>query len=400
MTNRAVILAALADGSSTLRAPLHSRDTELMTRGLSALGVDVTTTDDAWHVDGGAFTGDDSAVDVGNAGTVARFLPPVAALSAAAIAFDGDARIRERPLGPLVDALRALGVDIVDDGRRGLPLVVRGTGAVRGGEVSLDASSSSQLVSGLLLAGARYDDGVTVHHVGAPVPSMPHIDMTVAMLRDAGADVDDTTADTWHVARSTLRARTWDIEPDLSSAAPFLAAALVTSGTVHIAGWPASTTQPGAMLPDLFARMGARTQLADGMLTLVGPDRVLGIDADLHECGELAPVVAAAAVVASTPSRLRGIGHLRAHETDRLAALATEFTRLGGDVRETDDGLAIKPATLHGGTVATYDDHRLAMAAAVLGLVVPGVIVENVATTRKTMPDFAARWTAMLGAAD
>ena len=280
--------------------------------------------------------------------------------------------------------------------------------------MSLDASSSSQLVSGLLLAGVRYDDGVTVRHVGAPVPSQPHLEMTTAMLRAAGAGVDDETADVWRVSAGTLEARTWDVEPDLASAAPFLAAAVVTGGTVRIAGWPATTTQPGAQLPELFSRMGAQSKLNDGVLELRDdpvegylrfemPGLVSIQDVQRHSLTPLpprAPPRAAVAALATTPSRLRGVAHLRAHETDRLAALATEIGRLGGDVRETEDGLAIAPAPLHGGTVETYDDHRLAMAAAVLGLVVPGILIENVETTRKTMPDFTARWSDMLGVTD
>jgi 3-phosphoshikimate 1-carboxyvinyltransferase len=370
-----------------------------MAAALRALGVAVDDTGSDWQVTGGPLHADGARVDVGNAGTVARFVPPVAALATGPVHLDGDPRMRERPLGPLLEALRSLGVEIDDERRAALPLTIHGTGRVTGGSVRLDASESSQLISGLLLAAPRYDDGVTVHHVGPPVPSTPHLAMTVDALRRAGASVDDSEPDVWRVDPGELRARTWDIEPDLSSAAPFLAAAVVTGGRVTVERWPESSTQPGAELPDVFTRMGAHVERAPGRLTVQGPDAVTGIDVDLHDIGELTPVLAAVAAVARTPSRLSGVAHLRRHETDRLAALRTELQRLGGEVSETADGLEIRPAELHGGTVQTYDDHRIAMAAAVLGLVVPDVEVENIATTAKTLPDFPERWVQMLGSA-
>lgn len=367
-----------------------------MADALRALGVAVDDGDNEWVVSGGALTAPPATIDVGNAGTVARFLPPIAALIAGDVHFDGDPRIRQRPVAPLLTALRAIGVRIDASATDGLPLTVHGTGRVRGGEVSLDASSSSQLVSGLLLAASRYDDGLTVRHIGPPLPSAPHIAMTVAMLRDAGALVELLDGDAWQVQPSALAAREWDIEADLSSAAPFLAAALATSGCVRIEGWPAATTQPGARLPSLLSEMGATAQHVDGTLVVEGPARIAGIDVDLRDCGELTPVIAALAALAGSPSRLSGVGHLRRHETDRLAALAREINGLGGDVRETTDGLDITPRPLHGGSFATYDDHRMAMAGAVLGLVVEGVLLDDVATTRKTLPEFPQMWAALV----
>jgi 3-phosphoshikimate 1-carboxyvinyltransferase len=297
----------------------------------------------------------------------------------------------------LLGALRTLGAE-VDDGDRGtLPFTLRGAGGIAGGEVTIDASASSQFVSGLLLAGARYDKGVTVHHDGRPVPSLPHVEMTVAMLRDAGVGVDDTEPNTWRVEPGPIEALDLDIEPDLSNAAPFLAAALATRGTVTVTGWPPHTTQPGDALRDLLGRMGAQVTLDGRGLTVSAGPRLLGLDADLHDVGELTPVLAALCALARTPSHLRGIAHLRGHETDRLAALATELTAIGGDVTEHQDGLEIRPATLHAGVVHSYDDHRMAQAGALLGLVVPGIEVENVATTSKTLPDFVGQWDALLG---
>ena len=398
LTNRLLVLAALADGRSRLRQPLRSRDTLLMADGLRALGVSIDDAGEDWVVDGcpGPLHPARDRVDVGNAGTVARFLPPVAALADRPVCFDGDPRVRERPVGPLLAALRALGAELDDGGRGALPVTVIGRGRVPGGEVTLDASASSQLVSGLLLAAPRFQRGVTVRHQGPPVPSVPHLRMTAELLADAGARVDDGVPDVWRVEPGPLLARDVAVEPDLSSAAPFLAAAVVTAGRVTLAGWPAATSQPGAALPGLLARCGATFSLDDTGLNVTGSGAIHGIDADLRDCPEAAPVLAAVAALADTPSHLTGIAHLRLQETDRLAALATEINRLGGNVRDTDDGLEIRPAPLHGGTFRTYDDHRLAMAAAVIGLCVPDVLVENVATTAKTLPGFVDLWTAML----
>jgi 3-phosphoshikimate 1-carboxyvinyltransferase len=366
-----------------------------MAAALRALGVSVVDAGPDFVVTGvapGAAPAE-ASVDLGNAGTVARFVPPVAALLAGDVTFDGDPRMRERPIAPLLVALRSLGA--VVDGNA-FPVTVRGRGSLRGGSVSVDASGSSQLVSGLLLAGPLMTDGITLRHHGPPVPSRPHLDMTVAMMRAAGAVVD-VTGDAWVVAPGAYVARDLTVEPDLSSAAPFLAAAAVTGGSVTVSGWPAETTQPGAALPALLARMGAAFTLSSEGLTLRGPAVLSGIDADLRDAPEVAPVLAAVACVASSPSRLRGIAHLRLQETDRLRALATELSALGASVVETEDGLAIAPGPLRPAVFHTYDDHRLAMAAAVLALVVPGLTVENVETVGKTLPDFPALWAAMLG---
>jgi 3-phosphoshikimate 1-carboxyvinyltransferase len=396
MTNRSLVLASLADGPSALEAPLEARDTILMAGGLQAMGTGVHGLGGArWQVEPSPLRGP-AAVDVGNAGTVMRFLPPLAALAEGPVTFDGDPRARVRPIGPVVGALRSLGVAVDDGGRGALPLVVHGRGSVAGGEVVIDASSSSQFISALLLAAPRFDEGLTVVHSGPPVPSSPHIRMTVAMLRHAGVEVDDSQADRWRVVPGAVRAVEWIIEPDLSNAAPFLAAALVTGGRVTVTGWPHQTTQPGDRLRHLLAEMGAACVLDERGLTVHGLGSVHGLDADLRDVGELSPVLAAVAALAESPSHLHGIAHLRGHETDRLAALVRELTRLGGDVGETDDGLVVRPAPLHGGRFRTYDDHRLAMAASVLGLVVGGVEVEDVATTAKTLPAFAELWTSMV----
>ncbi|XRQ04405.1 3-phosphoshikimate 1-carboxyvinyltransferase [Actinomadura welshii] len=397
MTNRALILAALTDEPTCITQPLRSRDTELMADALRALGVGIGDDFDDWQVLPGELRGP-ARVDVGLAGTVMRFLPPVAALASGDVAVDGDPRARERPMGPIITALRALGAAVDDGGRGALPFTVRGTGSVRGGEVVIDASGSSQLVSGLLLAAPRFEKGVEVRHQGPPVPSAPHLAMTVQMLREAGAAVE-AEENRWRVAPGALRGGEWVIEPDLSNAAPFLAAALVTGGRVTVPGWPAETTQPGDALRGLLTAMGAGVSRGPDGLTVRGPDRLSGLDVDLHEVGELTPVLAALAALADSPSRLRGIAHLRGHETDRLAALVTEINGLGGDARELPDGLEIRPRPLHGGVFRTYDDHRMVMAAAVVGLAVPGIEVENPGTVGKTLPDFTQSWASMLAPA-
>jgi len=403
LTNRALVLAALADGRSTLRRPLRSRDTELMAAALRTLGVEVTDAatdagDGDWQVDGvpGPLQPAGADVDVGNAGTVARFLPPVAALGTGRVRFDGDPRVRERPLGPMLGALRALGADL--DRTDALPVVVRGHGGLPGGQVRLDASLSSQLVSGLLLSAPRFTEGLRLSHVGPPLPSAPHVTMTVQALRAAGAVVEDDAPGTWVVRPGPLRASAAVVEPDLSTAAAYLAAPLVAGGSVTVRDWPDRTTQPGAALPGLLERMGARVDREDGALTVRAGDRLTGLDADLRDCGELTPVLTALAVLAEGPSRFRGVAHLRVQETDRLAALATELGTLGGDVREAPDGLEVRPRRLHGGTLRSHGDHRLAMAWAVLGLGVDGILVGDVATTRKTVPDFVGSWRDLLAA--
>ncbi|MBC7375769.1 MAG: 3-phosphoshikimate 1-carboxyvinyltransferase [Frankiales bacterium] len=398
LTNRALVLAALSPGRSVLRRPLRSRDTELMVTALRGLDVAVTDDGDDWIVDAPtALTALTATLDVGNAGTCARFLPAVAALATGTVRLDGDPRVRERPLGALLAALRALGADL--DQVAALPVVVRGTGQVRGGAVDVNASDSSQLISGLLLAAPRFDEGVTVRSVGARLPSAPHLAMTVEALQAAGGIVDDSIPGIWKVTPGPLLARDAVVEPDLSTAAAYLAAPLVTGGSVTVSGWPRHTSQPGAVLPELLAAMGARVSRTDDSVTVSAGDRLHGLEADLKDAPELTLVLTALAALADSPSRFTGVAHIRLQETDRLAALATELNALGGDVRELPDGVVVNPRRLHGGAMNSYDDHRVAMAWAVLGLGVDGVLVRDVATTRKTVPDFVGSWTQLLSSA-
>ncbi|MFC7527791.1 3-phosphoshikimate 1-carboxyvinyltransferase [Actinoplanes sp. GCM10030250] len=396
MTARALVLAALADGPSVIEAPLRARDTTLMSAGLRALGVGVdTSADDRWVVEPGPLRGP-ARVDVGLAGTIMRFLPPAAALAEGTVEFDGDPHARNRPLRPIVEALRSLGVGIEASPSGGLPLTVRGAGLVEGGEAVIDASGSSQFVSGLLLSAPRFTKGLVLRHEGPPVPSAPHLRMTTHMLRAAGAVVDESVPDVWTVEPGSLHGRTWTIEPDLSGAVPFFAAAMVTGGSVTLAGWPAASWQPVERLSELLTELGAEvTRTADG-LTVRGTGSLHGITADLSEVSELTPVLSALAALADGPSELRGVEHIRGHETDRIRALATELSKAGAEVTEFPDGLRIEPRPLHGTTFETYADHRMAHAAAVIGLTVTGIQLSDVSCTSKTLPEFPELWAGLV----
>ena len=414
LTGRELVLAALAEAPGVLRSPLHSRDSALMIEALRALGTGVEELPNP-----GPFGPDlrvrpaeeltgSTSIGCGLAGTVMRFVPPVAALALGPVAFDGDPYARKRPMRPVLDALRALGADIADEGRGALPFTVHGTGSLRGGRVELDASLSSQFVSALLLSGPRFDEGVHVVHTGDRLPSLPHIEMTIAALRARDVAVETPAPGEWRVAPGPIRARDVRIEADLSNAAPFLAAALVAGGAVTVPGWPAETTQVGAQLRELLPAFGARAErTGDGALTVSGDGRVRGVRLDVPEAGELAPTLVGLAALAAhgtdgsdgEPSVITGIGHIRHHETDRIAALVAEITALGGDARELEDGIEVSPARLRGGVWHSYADHRMATTGALVGLRVPGVAVEDVASTSKTLPEFPALWRRMLGLA-
>lgn len=398
-TNRTLVLAALAaaqgHGTSTISGALRSRDADLMIGALRTLGLRVDGGGSELTVSGRIEPGPNARVDCGLAGTVLRFVPPLAALSTAPVTFDGDEQARVRPIAPLLDALRGLGVAI--DGS-GLPFRVQGSGSVAGGTVAIDASGSSQFVSGLLLCGASFTDGLTVQHTGAALPSAPHITMTVTMLRQAGVEVDDSAPNRWRVRPGAVNARHWDVEPDLTNAFAFLAAAVVSGGAVRITGWPATSVQATDHILDVLQRMNAVVKQADSYLEVRGPAAYDGFEVDLRDVGELTPSVAAVAALATpgSVSRLSGIAHLRGHETDRLAALSTEINRLGGDCRETPDGLAITATPLRPETWRAYADHRMAMAGAIVGLRVAGIEVDDIGATTKTLPEFPRLWAEMV----
>lgn len=391
---RSLVLAALAEGESVLTGVLQARDTALMQAGLATLGAGFRQLADgrvlvrpARSLTGGG------VVDCGLAGTVMRFLPPLAALASPATSFTGDEAARTRPVAGLLAGLAALGADVSEPHR--LPFSVGGGPGFRGGEVVIDAGASSQYVSALLLAGPRYPDGLTVSHVGGPLPSVPHIEMTCALLRRRGVTVQRPAEFTWRVLPGPVRALDEQVEPDLTNAATLLAAALVTGGELTTA-WPEGSVQAQDAIAGVLSAFGARIGYTgsghDRLITVSGVDGVHGAEVDLHAVSELTPTAAALAAVADSPSTISGVAHIRGHETDRLAALAAELSGLGVEAAQTADGLRLRPGNRHGGVFHTYADHRLAHAGALVGLVTPGVELDDVGCTAKTMPDFPQRW--------
>ncbi len=394
-TNRALILAALASGPSVIIGGLEARDTQLMREALRTLGVAIVEDHGRWEITPpDTFVGG-GTIDCGLAGTVMRFVPPIAALADGTVRFDGDQQAYARPMAPMLRALRALGAT-VDGNGQSLPFNVTGSPQLPGGTTTVDASASSQFISGLLLTAPRYAMGLDLRHAGPEIPSIPHIQMTLAMLRARGAAIDDSKPNRWVVSPSTIQPQDVRIEPDLSNSAPFLAAAAITGGTVTIPMWPSRTLQPGDVIRDVLQYFGARVGLQGNNLQVQGTDHIHGVDLDLSAAAELTPVVAAVAALADHTSHLRGIGHIRGHETDRLAALDTELRRVGCHVNQTDDGLTIHPRILGGDVWRTYADHRMAQAGALLGLVVPEIVLDDIGCTSKTMPEFEYLWTKMI----
>jgi 3-phosphoshikimate 1-carboxyvinyltransferase len=394
-TNRALILAALANGPSVIIGGLEARDTQLMRDALRTLGVAIAEDHGRWEITPpDTFVGG-GTIDCGLAGTVMRFVPPIAALADGTVRFDGDPQAYARPMGPMLGALKALGAT-VDGKGQSLPFNVTGGPQLPGGTIAVDASASSQFISGLLLSAPRYPNGIDLRHAGPEIPSNPHIQMTLAMLRARGVTVDDSQPNRWVVSPGAIRPQNVTIEPDLSNAAPFLAAAAITGGTVTIPMWPTRTLQPGDVIRDILQYFGARVGLESDNLQVQGTDHIHGVDLDLNAAAELTPVVAAVAALADHTSHLRGIGHIRGHETDRLAALETELRRVGCHAHQTDDGLIIHPRILGGDLWRTYADHRMAQAGALLGLVVPEILLDDIGCTSKTMPEFEYLWTKMI----
>lgn len=402
LTNRKLVLAALADSPSTLTAPLHSDDSARMIDALRTLGAEIEEIPGSGrfgtdlHITPPAAFRGDVTIDCGQAGTVMRFIAPLAGLAEGDVTITAHASALHRPMGEMIKALRTIGADVDDGGNWALPFTVRGRGHIRGGEVTIDASGSSQFVSGLLLAAPRFDVGLHLIHSGERLPSVPHIDMTVETLARRGIQVERPSPNEWVVPAGVPRGRDAAIEPDLSNAAPFLAAALLTGGSVTIPGWPATSTQPGALLPEILSLLGARTGRRGGALTVTGTGRIAGVDLDLTAASELTPTLFALAAFADAPTTLHGIGHIRGHETDRIQALIDNLRALGGDAQELPDGIRVTPVPLHGGLWRAHHDHRIATAGALIGLRVPGVEVDDIGTTAKTMPEFPQLWAQLL----
>jgi 3-phosphoshikimate 1-carboxyvinyltransferase len=401
LTNRELMIAAIADGPGRLLHPLHSEDSARMVDALRLLGIGIE------EVPGDGGFGPDllvtpapltggSSIDCGQAGTVMRFIAPLAGLATQDVHLTAHASALHRPMGALITGLRDLGVDIDDEGTWSLPFIVHGHGRVRGGRVEIDASGSSQFISGLLLAAPRFDVGLHLVHIGEHLPSLPHIDMTIESLSRRGIRIERPAVGEWVVEAGIPRAKDVTIEPDLSNAAPFLAAALVTGGEVTVADWPLHSTQPGALLPDILHALGAHTSRHAGALTVRAGDGIRGLDLDLSAASELTPTIAGIAVFADGPTTIRGVAHIRTHETDRIAALVNNIRALGGDAEELPDGLRITPRPLHGGTWPAHHDHRMATTGALIGLAVPGVEIDDIGTTAKTLPEFVQLWERML----
>jgi 3-phosphoshikimate 1-carboxyvinyltransferase len=389
-----LVLSALASGPSEILNPLDSRDSNLMIQALKQLGSEIESTPNSLRITPRTISGP-AQIDCGLAGTVMRFVPPVAALAKGEVSFDGDVAARSRPMKTTVDSLRALGVEVSGSG---LPFTIHGTGEVVGGELSIDASESSQFVSGLLLVAARFKNGLTLNHTGKTLPSMPHIDMTIDTLAKRGVKVSRLSETSWRIEPGEISGRTVEIEPDLSNAGPFMAAALVAGGTVTIENWPTSTTQVGNDFVSLLTLMGGQVSRSGTGMSVTGTGEIKGIEIDLSSAGELTPVIAALAALANSKSVISGVAHLRGHETNRLKALADEINSIGGRATETQDGLIVEPADLLGGLWKTYGDHRMATAGAIIGLRVPGIEIEDITVTSKTMPGFELLWSKMLGA--
>ncbi|MFD5215809.1 3-phosphoshikimate 1-carboxyvinyltransferase [Microbacterium sp. NPDC058345] len=401
LTNRELIIAAIADGPGRLIHPLHSDDSRRMVDALRLLGVGIeeTPSDGEFGPDlvvtpaplrGGA------TIDCGQAGTVMRFIAPLAGLATEDVHLTAHETALHRPMGALISGLRDLGVDIDDEGTWSLPFTVRGHGRIRGGRVEIDASGSSQFVSGLLLAAPRFDVGLHLVHTGDHLPSLPHIDMTIESLSRRGIRIERPGHGEWLVEAGVPRAKEVVIEPDLSNAAPFLAAAMIAGGEVTVPGWPLHSTQPGALLPEILHAMGAHTSRHGGALTVRAGDRIRGLEMDLSAASELTPTIAGLAAFADAPTTIRGVGHIRTHETDRIAAIAGNLRALGGEVDELPDGLRIHPRELHGGAWPAHHDHRMATTGALVGLRVPGVEIDDIGTTAKTLPEFPRLWERML----
>ncbi|KAB1643552.1 3-phosphoshikimate 1-carboxyvinyltransferase [Gulosibacter chungangensis] len=411
ITNRELVLAALAEEPTTLRHPLHARDTQLMSEAVHQLGAQISEVEEgagrygpnlqitpAAELEGGV------SIDCGLSGNVMRFVPPMAALALGPVTFDGDKAAHKRPMSGTIEALRGLGLDVNDDNRGRLPFSMYGTGEVEGGELEIDASSSSQFVSGLLLAAPRFKKGLTLKHVGDAVPSLPHIEMTLESLRNRGVDAHSIDERTWRVEPGPISGIDLTIEPDLSNAAPFLLATVVAGGEVRIPNWPLETTQVGDLLREILPQFGAEVTLsADGLLTcrvergIVQGGSFEGVTMDFSDAGgELVPNIAAVCAFASSESKLTSIGHLRGHETDRVTALATELTAIGAEVDELDEALVIRPGELHGAEWKCYEDHRMATSGALVGLAVEGITLDDVKSTSKTLPQFVELWEGML----
>ena len=397
-SNRALVLGALGDGPSRLSGVLEARDTELMIAGLRHLGVRIQLDhDEAVVTPPEHFV--PAKIDCGLAGTVARFLPPLAALSGGECSFFGDPKMSERPIAPLLDGLRQLGASCSSEH---VPFSISAPDGLTGREVRIDSSGSSQFISGLLLSAARFPNGLVLHHVGDSVPSLPHIEMSVSMLAQRGVRVSNSGM-TWTVEPGTISSLDQRIEPDLSNAAAFLLAGVITGGRVTVPAWPSKTTQPGDLIRGVLDKVGAHSELTKDGLSAWSSEDLSGVDLDMSSASELTPVVAALAVFCNGTTRITGVGHIRGHETNRIEAIVDELNAIGVTASELADGIQIEGIGSHGSLsprrpFKTYADHRMVHLGALLALKCSNLEVEDPKAASKTMPDFVERWTKMVNA--
>jgi 3-phosphoshikimate 1-carboxyvinyltransferase len=399
ITNRALLLAGLADGRSGLRNALFSDDTRYMAEALRALGAGVQTDRASARIVvdgcGGRWTAPTADLYVGNAGTAMRFLAAACCLGHGRYRLDGTARMRERPIQDLVDGLRQLGAAISCESASGAPPVVIEAAGLPGGAIELAAERSSQFLSAVLQVAPYAARDVTITVRGGLIAA-PYVDMTIGVMAAFGARVDRDGARRFHIAGGQRYAgRDYAIEPDASSAHYFLAAAALTGGRVRVRGLCRGSLQGDVRFADLLEQMGARVVWAADAIEVTGPAQIAGIDADLNPISDTAPTLAAIAPFASGPVHIRNVAHLRWQESDRLRAVATELARLGVRVEERDDGLTVWPSPIAPAAVHTYDDHRIAMAFALIGLKVPGIRIEDPGCVAKTFPEYFERLEAL-----
>ena len=401
ITNRALLLAALAQGESRLLGGLESDDTVVMRAALAGLGIAVETEtsqkgETVWRVDGrgGQFEIPDHALDCGNSGTTVRFLTAALTLAPGAIVVDGNARMRERPIADLVTALRELGAELSLEGAADCPPIRVQGGGLRGGTALIDASRSSQFVSAVLQAAPYAATDIELGFKDGVIVSRPYIDLTLEVMRAFGADVAwRGEADDEHLvvkAGQTYRAREYRIEPDASSAAyPFCAAA-IAGGRVSVSGIPEHSLQSDFKILDLLARMGCRVEREGDRVTVISsPTRLHSLgEIDMNDFPDAVLAYAVVALFADAPTTIKNVANLRIKETDRLAALASELHKLGAGTETGPDWLRIQPAPLRGAEIETYDDHRMAMSLSLAGLRVPGVVILDPGCVSKTWPDF------------
>lgn len=397
-TNRALVCAALADGTSTIRRALRADDTEAMVSCLRGLGIDIARSGDTVVVQGcaGRVRPAGTPLDARLSGTTARFLAPVAALGPDPVELTGDDGLRARPMGDLVEALRTIGAGVDELGSPGhLPLRF-GDPPLRGGRVDLPGDTSSQFLSGLLLAGPLMPAGLEVS-TSTPLVSVPYVELTLDVMERFGAVVEGTPATVLSVARSGYRACDLQIEADASAASYFMAAPVIAGGRVRVSGVGSDSRQGDAVFADVLRSMGAAvTQGTDW--TEVSSGGLNGVDVDLRDASDIAQTLAVVAAVASGRTRVRGIGFIRAKETDRISAVVRELRRVGIDAVEEEDGFTVEGGRPHGAVVRTYGDHRMAMSFALLSLCTPGIVIEDPDCVDKTYPDYFAQLASLIGA--